>query len=504
MMGKTSFRGCGLAFVLALAVADIYSDPLPYSLKWNRTDAKVERLNVSAVPQNMVWPGYQRPAHQSRAAYMTTVDSSGDAMELTVAFPSGVVERAATVFRARPLSRVLPFRRDGDSLHISFPGEGQYVLEFPGAAPELHVFVNKPFVYEPIPGDLYFGPGEHNAGIIRPKNGQTVCLAEGAVVYGMLYLDGVRDVRIIGRGILDSSRLVRTDKDWNVIQNLNSMRKGLGDPSKNLTQFWASSCTNVTVEGITLRDAPFWTVILYDGCRNFTFDNVKLVGQWRYNSDGFDICSSQNVTIRNSFVRSFDDCVVARGAGNLEREEATNGILVEDCVLWCDWGKNCEVCVGERDEVSVRNVTFRNCALANIAGCGCDVTAFRGGENSLIENIVFEGLEYDFVTPRYRQQMQDKSNPQEPFRYVKNGELRLLRIDMQRNYGGKKPTKKPSVHYRNIRFSRPKIVGESPDRVWLKVEESSSDLSVESVTLEGLPDNAEIEGSVVKTEGRVE
>lgn len=502
MMYKSLLLGACLAAVLAMF--DVRAEQLPYSLKWNGIGAKVERLNVSAVPQNMVWPGYQRPDHQRRAAYMTTVDWTGDKMELSVSFPSGKVERAAAVFRARPLSGELSLGSKGDSLRVLFPGVGQYVLEFPGVAPELHVFVNKPFVYKPTSDDLYFGPGEHEAGIVRPKNGQTVCIAEGAVVYGMLYLDGVRDVQIIGRGILDSSRLVRTVNDWGVLQNLNKIRTGRGELSRNLTQFWASACTNVTVEGITFRDAPFWSVILYDGCRDVTFDNIKIVGQWRYNSDGLDICSSQNVTIRNSFVRSFDDCVVARGAGVLERGEPLDGLLVENCVLWCDWGKNCEVCVSERDDVVVRNVAFRNCCLANIAGCGCDVTTFRGGENALIENIVFEGLEYDFAMPRYRQQMQNKSNPQEPFRYVKNGELRLLRIDMQRDYGGKKPSKKPSVHYRNIRFSRPKIVGESPDRVWLKVEESSSDLSVESVTLEGLPDNAEINGSVVKTEGRVE
>lgn len=37
-----------------------------------------------------------------------------------------------------------------------------------------------------------------------------------------------------------------------------------------------------------------------------SFTNVKLVGLWRYNADGIDICNSQDVVIRNSFVRAFD------------------------------------------------------------------------------------------------------------------------------------------------------------------------------------------------------
>jgi hypothetical protein len=35
--------------------------------------------------------------------------------------------------------------------------------------------------------------------------------------------------------------------------------------------------------------------------------NYKLIGLWRYNSDGIEICNSEDVTIRDSFVRSFDD-----------------------------------------------------------------------------------------------------------------------------------------------------------------------------------------------------
>ena len=59
----------------------------------------------------------------------------------------------------------------------------------------------------PKPGDanvMYFAPGVHEAGIIRPQSGQTVYLAPGALVKGRIEARNVKDVRITGRGVLDA------------------------------------------------------------------------------------------------------------------------------------------------------------------------------------------------------------------------------------------------------------------------------------------------------------
>ena len=71
-----------------------------------------------------------------------------------------------------------------------------------------------------------------------------------------------------------------------------------------------------------------WSTIIRNNCENITVDNIKIIGQWRYNSDGINICASKNVTVKNSFIRSFDDCIITRGA-YLEGEDGN----VEN-VLW--------------------------------------------------------------------------------------------------------------------------------------------------------------------------
>ncbi len=61
-----------------------------------------------------------------------------------------------------------------------------------------------------------------------------------------------------------------------------------------------------------MRDPDVWCCSLF-GCRDVTISNVKLVGLWRYNADGIDVCNSQNVQVRDCFVRAFDDALVIKG-----------------------------------------------------------------------------------------------------------------------------------------------------------------------------------------------
>ena len=110
-----------------------------------------------------------------------------------------------------------------------------------------------------------------------------------AVVFGSFYAVNASDIRIWGRGTIDGSQLKR------------GSGSGLG----------FSNCNNIKIEGIVLRDPAMWCCALF-GCTDVEIDNVKIVGQWRYNSDGIDVVNSSRVRVRNCFVRSFDDALVSR------------------------------------------------------------------------------------------------------------------------------------------------------------------------------------------------
>ena len=77
---------------------------------------------------------------------------------------------------------------------------------------------------------------------------------------------------------------------------------------------------NAFISGIILRDPHEWTVVPRN-CDSITIDNIKLIGLWRYNSDGIDLVNSKNITIRNTFVRSFDDNIVIKGLKQAYNEQ---------------------------------------------------------------------------------------------------------------------------------------------------------------------------------------
>lgn len=100
------------------------------------------------------------------------------------------------------------------------------------------------------------------------------------------------------------------------------------------------------VEGVILCDASMWCCTFF-GCDSVEVDNVKIVGQWRYNSDGIDVVNSSRVRVRNCFVRSFDDALVVKGLTQNSGEPETvfigdrpvEDVTFERCVVWCDWGR---------------------------------------------------------------------------------------------------------------------------------------------------------------------
>ena len=93
----------------------------------------------------------------------------------------------------------------------------------------------------------------------------------------------VSNVRISGRGFIDLTKL-----DWHARSHI---------------QF--DSCTDITVEGVTLNNAAEWT-LYFTQSKNILVNEVLLFG-YRQNSDGIAIVDSANALVKNCFARAGDD-----------------------------------------------------------------------------------------------------------------------------------------------------------------------------------------------------
>ena len=458
-----------------------------YKVTLNNTPLTVYDCDVSAIPFNSVWPGHQRPKNQTEKAYFVTMDID-QASELAITVTEDFQD-----YEIRPLAYDMPRERKGNTVTVTVDKPMQFTFEADGYHNVLHVFVNAKS--EKPAGDnvIYYGKGEHHVGLIWLKSHQTLYLEEGAVVHGAIYGKDVEDIRIMGRGILDSSRYRRhNDMPEDGREIYDALREKIQDEAYYDTisagGIYSSivlyNCKDVLMEGITVKDTMSWGIIVRNHCKNVTIDNLKIVGQWRYNSDGIDICASQHVVVKNCFIRAFDDCFVARSAYLNGETEAVDDVLVENCVMWCDWGKSLEVWCGHRPCV-IRNVTFRNNYLIRLSNLAISITSWYGSENTLIENIRYENIFVDADKCYRNLEIESKDHSEYSYScdFVPSmlviGATMIGRLSGHQTYEPVDDTSMFHLLYRNISFENVRYNGKPLDAI---VEKQGSVLDIQNVT----------------------
>lgn len=388
---------------------------MKYRVKINEKKREVSNAPVSAYPLNRVWPGHQRPKEQTSDGYFVNYDFEDKAtIEIETEFDIESVEVRPTFLNAGCEFGKRKITVDLDKpIHIS--------VEINGNKENICFFANtEKYSAEEMMGDvIYFGKGEHYPGVILPKSGQTVFIDEGAVVYGAIFIKEQKNVRIIGHGVLDASYLKRGieaapgEKGSEYADAIREM--GLSQRDVEYSgMFVAYGCENVLVEGITLLNSMFWTMILRNDCRNITVNNVKIFGQWRYNSDGINICNSSDIRITNCFIRSFDDCVVVRGPF-LDKEHGNiNNVEVKNCVLWCDWGINMEIFCADR-KTTISNVRFTDNYVIHASTIIMDVQTWFGSREAIVRDVLYENIMIDSNRDMLRPQYQSTDDVQYVF-----------------------------------------------------------------------------------------
>ena len=129
-----------------------------------------------------------------------------------------------------------------------------------------------------------------------------------------------------------------------------------------------NNCSDVRLEGFSIRGTPFWTIHLYC-CDKALVKNLDVSafpadgGKEANNSDGIDIESSSNVHVVGCSFRQGDDAIViksGRGRDGRRVGRPSENVLIEDCTVHAG-----HVLLGIGSELSggVRNVTMRNCRV---------------------------------------------------------------------------------------------------------------------------------------------
>ena len=340
-----------------------------YKVYVNGTEIPVYTCRISKYPFNTWWPGHQRYLDQTeQVSYVNLV--SDEAIEVSV---QPLTKTAYQRIMLKPYAKGVKTTMQDGRIVFTLKENGGYVLELDDYFGLLYIFNNKP-IAAPSPENVtyYFGPGVYFPGKITLHSGESIYVDKDALVFGCIYAENAEDIRIFGNGIFDDSTEERVAQHcYESYCNGN-------------VKFY--DCKNVRLEGVGFTNSAIWCINVFH-CFDVVMDGINVFGQWRYNTDGIDIVNSQRITIRNTFVHSFDDTITIKGIDRYTFADNTD-MLIEDCVLWCDWGRTMEIGL-ETECQEYKNITFRNCHVLRGAAAVCDI---QNGDRAEVHHITFENI----------------------------------------------------------------------------------------------------------------
>jgi hypothetical protein len=333
-----------------------------YKVKVNnieiRTEKYVSNLDFEKLPDWFSDSLVRRPQEQHISSFAGT-----GKMNVTIE-----IDGTPKNVKIKPVSRNIKPVIKGNQISFTWEGPGQLVIETDDL-PTLFLFANPDeteIPKETAAGVKYFGPGVHHAGYIELKNDETVYIAAGAVVYGGIRANGVSNIRVIGRGILDGK-------------------------SEFQQMVLIENSSNIRFEGVTIRNGRGWTNTLVN-CRNIEYSNVKVLG-FGPSSDGINPAGSQQVRIKDCFMRCTDDCVAIKAP---DYQNPVQDVLVTNCIM-IGFAYADGVTIGyETNAAFIKNVTVRDCDILLARG-GSRVEGHSGFSiicdgPAEISNILFENI----------------------------------------------------------------------------------------------------------------
>lgn len=224
-----------------------------------------------------------------------------------------------------------------------------------------------------ITGALYFHPGVNlyvtRNGVLKGSSDildYPLCPTriEGqSVLYfpALINVLGVHGFKMAGEGCIDGNGLHFWQSFW-LRRQWNPQCTNKDEQRPRL--IFLSHCTDVTVSGLTFRNAAFWTNHLYK-CQRVKYLNCRMLSPHEPvgapSTDALDIDACEDVLVKNCEMAVNDDAVALKGgkgpwADTTEENGSNERILIEDCRFGF-----CHGCLTVGSEcVHARNVIMRN------------------------------------------------------------------------------------------------------------------------------------------------
>lgn len=198
---------------------------------------------------------------------------------------------------------------------------------------------------------------------------------------------GVENVSIIGQGIIDGN--ADFDNWWCDVKKRNTAWRP--------RTIFLNGCSNVVLEGVTIRNSPSWTVhpLMSNTLKfiNLNIENPKNAP----NTDGINPESCRNVLISGVKFSVGDDCIAIK-SGKMSTSEkfcrASQEIYIRNCRM--EYGHGAVV-IGSEMSGGVKKVYIERC-IFNSTDRGIRIKTRRGrGSKGIIDEIYAANIKMDRV-----------------------------------------------------------------------------------------------------------
>ncbi|MFC4211020.1 glycoside hydrolase family 28 protein [Pedobacter lithocola] len=286
-------------------------------------------------------------------------------------------------------------------------------------------------------GTVYFPAGKYLTGSIHLKSNITIFIDAGAEIHfsdnfddylpmvksryeGVdvtsfsppFYAYKVENISIIGRGLIDGhgkkwwdfvegykegqprSKWQTTfdalNKDILLPDDAKQMKRGFLRPPFIQPMF----CKNIIIDGITIRNSPFWT-INPEFCENIKIHDVTINNPHSPNTDGINPESCKNVHISDCHISVGDDCITIKSGKDAPGRKMAipaENYTITNCTMLSGHGG---VVIGSEMSGDVRKIAISNCVFDGTdRGIRIKTARGRGGvvEDIRVNNIIMKNI----------------------------------------------------------------------------------------------------------------
>lgn len=363
-------------------------------------------------------------------------------------------------------------------------------------------------------GTVYFPAGKYLTGAIHLKSNITIFIDAGAELHfsdnfddylpmvnsryegvdvtsfsPLFYAYKAENIAITGRGIIDG----HGKKWWDFVEGyqegqprskwqlmFDDLNKDilLPDDQKQTKRGFLRPpfiqpmyCKNVLIEGITIRNSPFWTVNP-EFCENVTVHAVTINNPHSPNTDGINPESCKNVRISDCHISVGDDCITIKSGKDAPGRKAAvpaENYTITNCTMLSGHGG---VVIGSEMSGDVRGITISNCVFDG-TDRGIRIKSARG-RGGIVEEIRVSNI------------------------IMKNIREQAIVLDLQYAKTTKEPISERTPRFRNIHFSN--ITGQVNEAAYLNGLE---EMPIEHVTFNDINLEAKT-GFNIKNSNRIE